>query len=88
MLGAISNLLQLKLTALCRTQQGVAMIRCLGFGIACLATIGCAPGPPDVYAVPIDAAYQKLKSGDLDDFRDARQCGILIHIATQGTLNE
>lgn len=61
------------------------MLRRLGLAaLGCALLAGCASTPPDVYAVPIDVAYQKLRSGDLTDFRNARQCGILIHIASEG----
>lgn len=56
-------------------------------GLAALGSVllaGCAGTSPDVYPVSIDTAYDKLRSGSLDDFRRARQCGVLVHIQSEG----
>ncbi|KPL68961.1 hypothetical protein SZ64_13140 [Erythrobacter sp. SG61-1L] len=42
---------------------------------------GCGGAEPGVYAVPLAEALQRLKKADVDGFRSARQCGILIHFA-------
>ena len=52
--------------------------------LAALSLSGCSSPPPDVYAVPIAVAYEKLRAGSLKDFRYARQCGILIDITSEG----
>jgi hypothetical protein len=46
---------------------------------------GCKSRPADVYDVPVAQAYEKLSSATLDDFRAARQCGLLIHIRPLGS---
>jgi len=43
---------------------------------------GCGRSEPGVYAVPLAEALQRLKKADVDGFRMARQCGILIHFAS------
>ncbi|PZO89731.1 MAG: hypothetical protein DI623_09190 [Sphingomonas sanxanigenens] len=40
---------------------------------------------PDVYAMPAKEAQQRLLAADFTDFRDTRQCGILIHFAASPT---
>lgn len=50
-------------------------------GIA-LALAGCQETKPvqSGYLVPLDQALARLKSADVIGFRNARQCGLLIHI--------
>lgn len=43
---------------------------------------GCGGAEPGVYPVPLPEALQRLKKADVDGFRSARQCGILIHFAS------
>lgn len=56
----------------------------LGLAACCAILTGCSTPPPDVYAVPVAVAYEKLRAGSLKDFRYARQCGILIDITSEG----
>jgi hypothetical protein len=59
-------------------------------GIAKLAAVsavalslsGCksAPPPENYYDVPPATAYERLRQADVIGFRDARQCGMLIHL--------
>ena len=44
---------------------------------ACLSACGPAPG---VYDVGLHEAYTRLADNKLEDFKFARQCGILIHL--------
>lgn len=50
--------------------------------LAALALSGCkaAPPPADYYEVPPATAYERLRHADIMGFRDARQCGMLIHL--------
>jgi hypothetical protein len=50
--------------------------------IALLALWGCS-NQPGVYSLPVDEAFARLTKADLDGFRLARQCGILIHFHAQ-----
>ncbi len=49
---------------------------------------GCGGLPQGTYAVPVEVAYQRLIAGDMVDFRDGRQCGILIHFTAYKELNK
>lgn len=60
------------------------MMRAMLAVAICAILTGCSSAPPDVYAVPIGVAYEKLRAGGLKDFRYARQCGILIDITSEG----
>jgi hypothetical protein len=53
-----------------------------------MALAGCGGLPPGTYAVPVDVAYQRLIAGDMQDFRETRQCGILIHFTAHKDLNK
>ncbi|WP_336979363.1 hypothetical protein [Altererythrobacter fulvus] len=58
-------------------------MRRLAFTIAIASMLaGCGGAEPGVYAVPLAEALQRLKKADVDGFRSARQCGILIHFAS------
>ncbi len=48
---------------------------------------GCAAKEPGVFDMPAATALERLTSGNLDEFRDARQCGILIHFRTEAEGN-
>lgn len=50
------------------------------FAIATMLA-GCGGPEPGVYPVPVAEALQRLKKADVDGFRSARQCGILIHFS-------
>lgn len=53
---------------------------CARFAIVAAALLsGCSSRAADVYPLPIAEAYRKLTTGDMNDFRVARQCGVLIH---------
>ncbi len=41
-----------------------------------------------VYNIPLAEAYDRLAAADIDGFRLARQCGILIHFEQSGQKNE
>ena len=66
------------------------MTRKLLLGAACATLAGCGSGglPAGTYAVPAEVAYQRLIAGDMLDFREARQCGILIHFTAYKELNK
>lgn len=45
-----------------------------------LTAPGCSSKPPEpAYDLPVHELYQRLQKADLDGFKIARQCGILIH---------
>lgn len=44
---------------------------------------GCGEKEPGVYALPLAEAFVRLEKADIDGFRKARQCGILIHFAAE-----
>jgi hypothetical protein len=48
---------------------------------------GCS-NPPGVYDLPLHEAYQRLAQDPLDDFKLARQCGILVHISPEPIQDE
>ena len=50
-----------------------------------LAACGRAPG---VYDLSVREAYERLAAAPLDDFKLARQCGILIHLMPQAVPNQ
>jgi hypothetical protein len=51
------------------------------FASAALSLLAaCGGSEPGVYDMPLADALARLKSADVDGFRLARQCGILIHI--------
>ncbi|HTN15579.1 MAG TPA: hypothetical protein VL094_12325 [Sphingomonadaceae bacterium] len=57
-------------------------MRKLAFTITIAAMLASCGGPePGVYPVRVAEALQRLKKADVDGFRSARQCGILIHIS-------
>jgi hypothetical protein len=65
------------------------MTRKLFAGAAFALLMGCGGGlPAGTYEVPVEVAYQRLIAGDMDDFRIARQCGILIHFDVEKELNK
>ncbi len=45
---------------------------------------GCSSDPPGQYQMGAEQAYQKLVAADFTPFRRDRQCGILIHITSEG----
>jgi len=49
---------------------------------AALSLTGCktAPPPENYYDIPPATAYERLRHADLIGFRNARQCGMLIHL--------
>ncbi len=47
-----------------------------------LALSSCG-NPPGVYSLPVSEAFARLAQADVDGFRKARQCGILIHLHAQ-----
>lgn len=49
---------------------------------ATLGLSGCS-NPPGVYSLPVDEAFARLTKADIDGFRLAKQCGILIHFHAQ-----
>ena len=49
---------------------------------ALLALSGCG-SPKGVYALRVSEAYARLEKADIKGFREARQCGILIHFHAQ-----
>jgi hypothetical protein len=57
-------------------------MRKLVFAIATVSLLSaCGSSTPGVYDLPIPEALARLQKADLDGFRMARQCGMLIHIA-------
>jgi hypothetical protein len=65
------------------------MTRKLFAAAACALLAGCGGGlPAGTYEVPVEVAYERLIAGDMDDFRTARQCGILIHFLAEKELNK
>lgn len=52
------------------------------FGCALLSGCGSAPG---VYDLPVEEAYARLQKADIDGFRMARQCGMLIYFKAEET---
>lgn len=53
-----------------------------------LLTAGCGKAEPGVYELPLTEAYARLTEADIDGFRLARQCGILIHFQSSGEKDE
>ena len=51
-------------------------------GAAVLLLSACS-NPPGVYSLPVSEAYARLAKADIDGFRLARQCGVLIHFHAQ-----
>lgn len=52
---------------------------------ACLLTCACTPAsPPNEYPLSARQVYDRLVASDLNEFKLARQCGILIHIVPDG----
>jgi hypothetical protein len=51
--------------------------------VLALALCGCKPTaaapPPGLYPLPFDVAMDRLRHADIEGFRNARQCGLLIH---------
>ena len=57
-------------------------MRKLVFAIATASLLtACGTSTPGVYDVPLPEALARLQKADLNGFRMARQCGMLIHIA-------
>ena len=54
---------------------------------SCLASSCAKSLPPGQYRLPVGEVYARLLSNPFKDFRDNRQCGILIHIAADGDPN-
>lgn len=53
-------------------------------GLALLMLAGCGGGSkPGVYEIPVAEAYSRLEKADINGFRSARQCGILVHMRPQ-----
>ena len=52
--------------------------------LACMMS-ACGPHAADRFPVPIDKAYAALATNDLNEFKLARQCGILLHITPAGS---
>lgn len=53
-------------------------------GLALLLLAGCGGGgKPGVYEIPVAEAYSRLEKADINGFRSARQCGILVHMRPQ-----
>jgi hypothetical protein len=48
----------------------------------------CASQPKNTYPVPREVAFERLRDGDVVDFRNAWQCGMLLHFNTIATPNE
>jgi len=55
-------------------------MRKTGFLIGATALLAACGSEPGTYAVPLPEALARLEKADLDGFRMARQCGILIHL--------
>jgi hypothetical protein len=53
-----------------------------------LALAGCSGREAGIYDLPVETVFERLKAGDMNDFRRARQCGLLIHFSTEGMRNE
>lgn len=53
----------------------------LGVGAAMLA--GCAAKEEGVVDLPVATVFERLNAGDMKDFRAQRQCGLLIHFASE-----
>jgi hypothetical protein len=56
-----------------------------GLAVACLLTLGACQRHPNelYYKVAPSEAYKRLMQADIDGFRDARQCGMLIYFSTR-----
>lgn len=52
-----------------------------------LSVTGCAKAP-GVYDLPLNQAYEQLAHETFDDFKMARQCGILVHISPEPIQDE
>ena len=53
-------------------------------GLVLLLLAGCGGGKqPGVYEIPLAEAYSRLEKADINGFRSARQCGILVHLRPQ-----
>jgi len=52
-------------------------------GIIMAASLAACERTPGVYDLSISEAYQRLAAAPLEDFKLARQCGILIHLMPQ-----
>lgn len=67
-----------------RNFTAVAMAAGIVFGLG-----GCASPPPSVgYELPVQEVYKRLLKADMNGFRMARQCGILIHFELQAVTDK
>jgi len=57
------------------------------FALAAALPLASCGSEPGVYDVPLADAVARLQNADLDGFRMARQCGILIHIKASGPVD-
>lgn len=55
-------------------------MRKTGFPIGAAVLLAACGSGPGTYEVPLTDALARLEKADLDGFRMARQCGILIHL--------
>jgi hypothetical protein len=50
---------------------------------------GCGKAPhTGVYDLPVATVFERISTSDMDDFRAARQCGLLIHFTVEKRANE
>ncbi|MEA3003507.1 MAG: hypothetical protein QOH81_2295 [Sphingomonadales bacterium] len=52
-----------------------------------VALAGCGTREPGTFDLPAATVFARLTSGNMDDFRFARQCGLLIHFRTETEAN-
>ncbi len=58
----------------------MTVIRSVVLASLVLTAPGCSSKPPEpAYDLPVHELYQRLQKADLDGFKLARQCGLLIH---------
>jgi len=71
-------------------ELGVTMTRLrMGILVSLLLAAGCgSKAEPGVYDLPLADAYARLAKADVAGFRQARQCGILIHLQPSGQKGE
>jgi hypothetical protein len=51
--------------------------------VAAVLMLPACSNPPGVFSLPVSEAYARLAKADIDGFRLARQCGVLIHFHAQ-----